>query len=335
MNKRYLNNNIPAIRLNKIQLAAKNEVERKIKDNQYKLEYVDCAICNSKESNSISYKDRFGLENKTVICKKCGLVYLNPRMNQMAFNEFYDKEYRKLYRGKLEPDLNFFENQFKKGEKIFSYLNKTLGLKPKNLKVLEIGCGAGGILKYFKDQGCIIKGLDLGSEYINYGKKNQGLDLQHGSIFALQEDFKPDIIIYSHVLEHVLDIEKELKKVAAICSKDSIVYIEVPGIKYIHTSFKKDMLVYLQNAHVYNFSLTTLKNLMGKYGFNLIKGDEQVRSIFKFNETSKRNAFINDYEFMMKYIKRLEFKRKFNFSAHVILLKKRFFPKPIFNGQRR
>jgi len=51
-----------------------------------------------------------------------------------------------------------------------------------NARIVEIGCGAGGILQYFKEKGNDVYGVDLGSEYIEFGRANYNLNIGTGTI---------------------------------------------------------------------------------------------------------------------------------------------------------
>lgn len=308
ISKRYKNDCKSIISLDETQLGAIRNIDDKIKRNHYKFEYIKCQICNSSKYQLLTEKDRYGLFYPVVICIKCGLVYASPRMNQVSYNEFYEKEYRKLYVGAKLPIDKFFKRQILKGEKIYNFIKKYVPrIKKDNFKVLEIGCGAGGILHYFRDKGCFVKGIDLGEDYLNYGKTEYNLDLVKGSIDDVKIDFIPDLIIYSHVLEHILDLNSELTLIKKLISKDTSIYIEVPGIKRIHVSYKMDILLYFQNAHTYHFSLSTLNNLLFKNNYELVKGNEFIRSIYKLSDKpSNSKLLINDFSTIIKYLKAIE-----------------------------
>ena len=207
------------------------------------------------------------------------------------------------------PTENYFLKQYNKGKAIFNYLqnNKILPNALDTWFVLEVGCAAGGILKHFADMGCRVKGIDLGEQYVEFGKTNYGLDLSVNKITKVSLDSPPDLIIYSDVLEHVLKPNEDLQAVYSNLSDKSLLYIGVPGVKNLLYSCDMDFLRYLQNAHVYHFTLTTLKNLLQKNGFELLFGDEVVRSVFRKSNSSVYNAgIVNDYDAVLQYLYRRE-----------------------------
>ena len=61
----------------------------------------------------------------------------------------------------------------------------------------------------------------------------------------MDKNYKADIIIYSHVFEHILDLDKELDAIKSHLKPEGILYIEVPGIKYVHNTYEMNFLKYL------------------------------------------------------------------------------------------
>ncbi|MFK7810821.1 MAG: class I SAM-dependent methyltransferase [Saprospiraceae bacterium] len=312
---RYKNDSDPLLDLNELQLKTKQQIEDKIKSGHYTFEEKECAVCKGEDFQLLAEKDRYGLYCPVVICKDCGLVQINPRMTQQSYDEFYNTEYRNLYMGFERPKETYAATRYEAGKRIFDLLsNHYTPLKnPEDVFVLDIGCGIGAILKYFRDQGCKAKGIDLGSEYVKYGKETYNLDLSVAKLPDLKLDRKPDIIIYSHVFEHLLNLDEELKLIKNNLSENGILYLEVPGLKNpvgFNEGYKGDFLRYHQNAHTYAFTKNTLTNLLNQNGFRLIYGDEDVRSVFSVDETVERKTLKNDFDDTMAYLKKAESHRK-------------------------
>ena len=312
LSKRFRYDGKPALRLNELQARMKKQIESKIDDGVYSFEEVPCCVCDGKNFVILSEKDRYGLYVPVVICKDCGLIQTNPRMTQEAYNQFYDTEQKKLYVGKGIPTDEYFKSQYEKGKRIYTYLKKNLRKDLTNLKVLEVGTGAGGILYYFKEQMNEVYGCDLASEYIMYGKEKYNLNLQVGTIHDIDINGTPDIVIYSHVLEHILNPIVEMVQLSLIIDNHTIVYMEVPGRKSIKNIHGGDFLRSIQNAHVYYFTLKTLRNIMKKAGYDIVTGDENssIHSIFK--KSSSKNLqfeFENDYNNAISFLRRMEFYR--------------------------
>ena len=299
----------PELVLNGLQLRMKEQIEQKIDRGIYNFEEVDCPVCDSIQREPIGEKDRYGLFFPTNICTHCGLVYTSPRMNQDSYNQFYNDEYRKLYVGTDQPTKAFFEKQRRKGKRIYTFLAENNLIQSSSFSVLEVGCGAGGIIDFFREKGATVKGLDLGEEYIMYGREVHGLDLEAGTLSDIEVTAKPDLIIYSHILEHILDVRDEIEQIKKCAREDTILYVEVPGIKEIHQNYGMNILKYFQNAHTYHFTLESLKNLMGVNGFELIHGNQFVQSAFR-KATQEIKAH-SDYHATIEFIKKTEKNRPY------------------------
>ena len=308
--KRTTSIDVESIRLNDLQKSKRNQVVRKLKDGIYQTENVDCPLCGKKPKTEIANKDRLNIPFQVKICHGCGFVFTSPRMNQNSFNDFYNNEYRPLYTGNEHADESFYEEQINQGNRIISYINESIpDFHQKEKFILEIGCGAGGILTAFKNYGHQVLGLDIGEEYIEFGKK-QGIELRNGTLESVDIEKQPDLIIYSHVMEHILDLDKEITALREKCHPNTIVYIEVPGLMNIHNAYLGDIMKYYQNAHTYHFTLESLQGIMSKNGFKLISGNQFVRSIFQVgqSEMMPEEKHYNDViQYLTKHENRLPY----------------------------
>ncbi|MDB4796442.1 class I SAM-dependent methyltransferase, partial [Akkermansiaceae bacterium] len=189
---RLKNDGIATVSLNDIQLEMRDQVESKVKNGTYQLEEISCPVCQKVDREIVGEKDRYGLTCTTNLCRSCGLAYTSPRMVQEAFNDFYNKEYRKLYGGTIAATGEFFAQQEETGKKIYHFLESNDLLAGQSLSVFEVGCGAGGILNFFKKKGHKVSGIDLGEEYLKYGRKEHGLDIRGGTLADIELIQKPD-----------------------------------------------------------------------------------------------------------------------------------------------
>jgi len=140
----------------------------------------------------------------------------------------------------------------------------------------------------------------------------------------------PDIVIYSHTLEHILDPIDELIKLKSICGSNTCLYIELPGVKYLTHSYEINFLKSLQNAHTYYFTLTTLKNVLRKSGWDFVCGNEVIYSIFKPSSNKEVN-YERDYDDVLSFLRKIESYRflptpynvkRLTMSAMIIFLKR-------------
>ena len=295
--------------LNALQRTTKETIERKINEGIYEFEEVDCPVCRHQRFVGISEKDRYGLYFPVKICTTCGLIQTAPRMTQEAYNEFYNSEYRRLYEGRLNASPESFQLQYQRGQRIVAYLSQFWGKSPEDSLVLEVGCGSGGVLRAFQEQGFLVKGIDLGEEYVHYGQETYGLDLEVSTLAGLHLDRPPDIIVYSHVMEHILDLPAEFAEIRKVLDKNGLLFIEVPGVKFIQYTYGGDFLRLLQNAHTYHFTLQSLTNLAQVNGFHRLSGDEYVRATFMLEAAgmASSNEIVNEYPNILSFLQSVEF----------------------------
>ena len=270
----------------------KKELERvkiKVDKGLYKFENISCPICKRKEGDLLSKKDRYGLPYNQILCK-CGLCYLNIRWNQNSYDDFYRKHYYKIYSSNNLQE--YFDQEYQQGKKIFSFVRKKLN---KKFKILEVGSGAGGILKYFGDKGFLnLTGLELDEKYVEFSNQN-GINTINGKIGIIKDKF--DLIIYSHVFEHILDLNQEINNIKKIMNKNGLLFIEVPSTIKLE-DYYYDRKRFYQNAHTFNFTKESLLNLMNKNNFKELKIDDFVSGIFQYDPEFYKN--FNDYGYLVK-----------------------------------
>tara|TARA_B110000977_G_scaffold201338_1_gene295428 strand:+ start:8601 stop:9632 length:1032 start_codon:yes stop_codon:yes gene_type:complete len=280
LSKRYKQNFKPHIKLNKIQKKNINKFIDDLNKNRFKSsEKLSCLICKNYKFEVISEKDRYGLSYTTGICEQCGNLQQIEYYSDDALNHFYRSFYNKIYFNFIDPKKRF-ESQFKLASDKFIFLSDYLkNIKDKNkFRILEIGCGPGGILKYFKNKGFSVTGLDLDEEHLNYGK-SQKLNLINK--FNFESNYKFDLIIISHVLEHMKNPEIEIDIIKNYAHKNTLLYIEVPSIHTIDNMYDSDFLKYLHIAHCYHFSLNSFKNFCIKKNLSILKINKKIQALCK------------------------------------------------------
>ena len=254
---------------------------QKLKSGIY-TEVVNPCLCGAHTDSQIASKDRYGIDQKIVLCEECGLMRADPYYDEKTLGSFYENEYRKIYRNPNHESVSdFFKEQTGFGKYIFDFLkhNYFKG-EIKGKKVFEIGCGAGGILQTFKDSGNEVFGCDFDEEYLNFGK-SKGLTLERDDAETLSKHGQADIVILNHTLEHIKNPTATLATVKKILKDDGVLYIALPGIYYIHDTYHGKLNSYLQNAHVWYFTLKTLNSLLARSGFKLVHGNEVIMAIYQ------------------------------------------------------
>ncbi len=263
------------VHLSDLQLMARNQVIRKIANGEYRLVENNCLCENSDYEKDIviSEKDRYGFSIDQILCLKCGLIRSGRIFDGESNNAFYKNEYRTLYSGDENANEKFFHQQYKIGLNFAKRINPYVSVSDRQ-DVLEIGCGAGGILKAFQENGSKkIIGVDFGESYLVYGR-TWGLDLRNGDYQDLIDDESQQLIVLSHVMEHFLNPVEEMINITKKLRPNGFLLIEVPGVFWINKSYFSPLL-YFQNAHTHYYYYEYLKVFFDKLKLKVIFGDER------------------------------------------------------------
>lgn len=252
-------------------IEARDEFISKI--NGKNLEAQSCYLCGEHKFDDVSEIDRYGFYYPIGMCKQCGNVQQKKYQDDETLTLFYSKFYRRIYSDRTPSSL-FYSQRDEKGVVIFDFL---IGVSnPKT--VLEIGCGAGGTLSRFLDNDCEVLGLDFDENYLAYAQKNN-IPVKRGSIEQLGYNEKYDLIILSHVLEHIKYPSGFLAKLSNHLANDGVLYIEVPSLDTLESGgYKYDLLRYLQNAHTIHFTTKSLELMCKKSGFKRVKSTRFIQS---------------------------------------------------------
>jgi SAM-dependent methyltransferase len=246
---------------------------RKQASGEYATEAVKC-FCGADNYTVVSKVDRYNLNYSLCVCNECGLLYANPRMTKDSYKKFYKEDYRIIY-GSFGEDLVYHggESQTRTDikEAILSLFNEFEREYPK--VVFDIGCGTGSLMQEFHDFD--VTGIDFDNEAIQKAR-GIGLNAICGGIDELEKiGKKADLIIMQHVLEHFLDLEKDLLRIRELISENGVLYIAVPGL------YGWNPNALLQNAHTYQFTATTLEYVMHCCGFDALYIDDRIESYWE------------------------------------------------------
>lgn len=152
----------------------------------------------------------------------------------------------------------------------------------KTHRVLDIGCGSGTITRnILRTVGCTSIGIDVSEECIKYASEKsiqEGLasDFLVGSIESLPFIEKTfDIVIASHIIEHVPFPEKIFLELKRILKDGGILLLTTPNytsfwplaeLIFDHTIAKKGYS--LHDQHITKFNPSMIKKLFKKTGFS-------------------------------------------------------------------
>ncbi len=222
-------------------------------------------------------------------------LYLNYFTHQDLFNSNDDKilksflnyvkaGYLTLKYGYHQDTIGFMQ----KLTGILAYLDinrrSSLDFRVRYLKarekgrLLEVGCGSGQILKELRELGWLVEGVDLDSRAVEIAKKN-GLHVVSGFLEDQHyQDDTFDVIILSHLIEHVDDPLQLLKESYRILKSGGVIVIVTPNIlSFGHYRYKSFWLHLDPPRHMHLFSPETLQRLLVQVSFKKRKVFTTIR----------------------------------------------------------
>lgn len=235
-----------------------------------------CPICDSEESEELTQiyniEQNLKLPKKQMVlaCCNCGFVYNSFKETQEDFNSYYNdlSAYGMSYSyGGQETKI------YEKDGRIIDFIKDKIN---KNSEILDIGCAKGSLLMKLKQNGYKnIYGIEPSGKCFEF-LQNNGIKSINDDIFTENDDFKGkfDLILVTHVLEHIVDLKKAILNMKTMLNKNGMIYIEVPNAdKYIDISKEFTPYFFLPCEHVNHFSMDSFCNFE-HFGFKIIKKDD-------------------------------------------------------------
>jgi 2-polyprenyl-3-methyl-5-hydroxy-6-metoxy-1,4-benzoquinol methylase len=142
-------------------------------------------------------------------------------------------------------------------------------------KVLDFGCGEASLLVELAINfpSSTLFGFEPGPAQVTASHKAKTLHLDNLSVVSLDECTKEapyDLIIVSHVFEHLLDFEL-VHLLHGMLTNDGWLYVEVPNAQDYSSHQRVEFLYYFDRLHVNHFTPQALSRLLANFGFGYIK----------------------------------------------------------------
>ncbi len=245
------------------------------------IEYLTrlCPICDNK-TGSVLHTVNFILPEQytlpdhydVVSCCRCGFIYADTPAEQIVYDEFYRT--RSKYEN-IDYSSGGNVNEFDRNRFINTFYDLSSLLKPDSF-IIDIGCANGGLLDTFKNIGFKnLLGIDPSARCTAYLHDQLEIPALNSSIMDINSlnilsYGKPEMVIMSHVLEHIRDVRTVMNVLKSICSHNCLLYIEVPDSNR-YCDLNHVPFYYFDIEHINHFNITSLKYLLSLYGFDAVK----------------------------------------------------------------
>ncbi|WP_109098879.1 bifunctional 2-polyprenyl-6-hydroxyphenol methylase/3-demethylubiquinol 3-O-methyltransferase UbiG [Aquimarina sp. AU58] len=253
--------------------------------------------------------------------KEYDMLVTSPKPDENELGKYYESEdyishtdskrslFEKLYHVVKTYSLN-------KKVKLISTLNQEVGV------LLDIGAGTGDFLSAAKNKGWRIEGVEPNSQAKELAKQ-KGIDLKSETVNLNSKSF--DVITMWHVLEHIPDLQLQIRELKRLLKPNGFVIIAVPNFKsYDAKQYNSFWAAYDVPRHLWHFSKTSIQKLFEEENLKLekvlpMKFDSFYVSLLSEKYKSGKMKFLNAFWIGLR--SNLKAKRSGEYSSHIYVLK--------------
>lgn len=249
------------------------------------------------------------------------MLITHPQPSLENLGKYYESE---DYISHTDNKRSLFEKlyHFIKSIALKNKLNLINSLQPQKGKILDIGAGTGEFLSVAKNDGWQTIGVEP-SERAKSIAKNKGVSFVEETGELESHSF--DVISMWHVLEHVPDLDKQIKELKRLLKPSGTLIIAVPNFKSFDANhYGKFWAAFDVPIHFWHFSKTAIQLLFEKEEMKLekilpMKFDSFYVSLLSEKYKSGKMNFVK--AFFVGLQSNWKAKGNFEYSSHIYILK--------------
>ena len=238
-----------------------------------------CPVCGSRRRRAVgrrggsAHRNSRGVETNVVRCRDCGLYYSHPTL--LPAGNPYEAEEEDYFR------IHDRDEKRANGRSIAAEAAALLGRRG---SMLEIGCGRGDLLLGAREEGWVVRGIEMTSAFADEAEA-RGIPVERSpvesAVLLAEQTF--DVILFPGVLEHLYRPLDVLRRARAALRPGGLVFVDVPneaslalaaGNLYMRAR-GRDWSVNLSPTfapfHVVGFTPRSLRRALAATGFEVVK----------------------------------------------------------------
>lgn len=269
------------------------------------LEYVKCNLCGN-DAYDVLYQSTLsdgqvlsaqdfscsnlghGKHHRIVRCRKCGLIYSNPRDSSGLIEDSYSQVRDDQYMRFSEARFITFRKALKHAEELKS--GKSL---------LDVGCYTGVFMKAAVLKGWHAVGIEPSHWACETRTNEHNLKIINASIYNAHEiKDKFDLITLWDVIEHLTDPKSVLKICRDKLLDDGIIAISTMRCQGLFYRLCGRRWPWFMRMHLYYFSAKTITEMLKHAGFKVIRIRPYIHYVslgyLFYKLTSGNNRFLEN-----------------------------------------
>ena len=229
---------------------------------------MNCRLCGNERLKSY-YSQGNNSEYKFYKCDECGLVNydLSTGLDQRKYDDTYIDPFDE------SAKMNITQT------KTCNFIKDHIDLKG---RAFDIGCGNGKLLHLLREDGWIVKGLELSPFLAESINNNLKIEVEASNFLEYNSSNGEisDLVILRHVLEHLPDPILSMEKINSFLKTGGHAVLEFPNIEAFDLKFKRllqrlniHQKKYRHNykpGHCNEYSRRSFEYLTSETGFEIV-----------------------------------------------------------------
>ena len=253
--------------------------------------------------------------------EKLDMLITHPQPSLENLGKYYESV---DYISHTDSKRSLFEicYHFIKSIALKNKLNLINSVQPAKGSILDIGAGTGDFLSFVQQEGWQAIGVEP-SEKAKAIAKKKGVSFVGNTSELDNNSF--DVISMWHVLEHVPDLDSQIKELKRLLKPNGTLIIAVPNFKSFDAKhYGKFWAAFDVPIHFWHFSKTAIKLLFEQEEMKLVKTlpmkfDSYYVSLLSEKYKNGKMNFIK--AFIIGLQSNWKAKKNFEYSSHIYVLK--------------
>jgi 2-polyprenyl-3-methyl-5-hydroxy-6-metoxy-1,4-benzoquinol methylase len=225
---------------------------------------IPCDLCGSRDVEQVCSFDRYGQDLRTVVCRRCGLVWTDPRPSATAVRDYYVHHYRLELRGTRQPRSHLV---YRAANGAIARYRKLQPILKPGARVLDLGAGSGEFVYVLRAAGYDASGIEPDGGYAHFASQALNVPVTHGFYQDVHvPEASQDVVTMFHVAEHLESPFDAITRARQWLAPGGRLLIEVPNVEAL-CQWPRGRY---QKGHLHNFNGPVLEMLGRKAGFTLV-----------------------------------------------------------------
>lgn len=235
----------------------------------YTREEVNCNLCGIRDEELLFFSPE-----RIVRCRRCGLIYCNPRLDARSLARIYSKDY--FVRDQRDAGIDYKAYADYIGEEpviirsMIKRIKKVERFSPGKGKMLDVGCAAGFSLIAARERGWHAEGIECSEFCVQYAR-SRGLLVHQGTLrdYPGSEESIDAVTMWDY-LEHSPDPLGDLTACRRLLRQGGVILLSIPNVdSWSYRLLGRKWIGFKNIEHLYFFSRNTIGKLARRAGLSL------------------------------------------------------------------